>query len=171
MRVRACVHACVHVHACVYVHACMCIHTCVHACVCACTHVCVHVCVRAHMRVCGLSKCWGTPDAFMHPGRIRRASPPRPSRTSRPHHPLGPGHSQGLEATEAAEHAPVHRLQLVPREHQLLHARGTVEGALSHFLDLIVAQVSGERGQDGSGQTRGGLTHPAASWRPQAPLE
>lgn len=60
----------------------------------------------------------------------------------------------------------MHRLQLVARQHQLLHARRAVEGALSHLLDLIVAQVSGKRRQNGSGQTRGVGTH-----APCRPLE
>lgn len=82
------------------------------------------------------------------PGPAPASPIPLPSR------PLGawpqPQHSQGLEAAEASEHAPVHRLQLVPRQHQLLHAGGPVKGALSHLLDLIIAQVSRRRDR-GSG--------------------
>lgn len=61
----------------------------------------------------------------------------------------GPGNSQGLEAAEATEHAPMHRFQLVPRQHQLLQAGRSVEGTLSHLLDPVVTQVSGRRGRTG----------------------
>jgi hypothetical protein len=40
----------------------------------------------------------------------------------------------------------VHGLQLVPRQHQLLHAGRSIEGTLPHFLDPIIAQVSRRRG-------------------------
>ena len=67
----------------------------------------------------------------------------------------GPGNSQGLEAAEATEHAPMHCFQLVPCQHQLLQAGRSVKGTLSHLLDLIVTQVSGRRGQKRSGRREG----------------
>lgn len=72
-------------------------------------------------------------------------------------------HLQGLEATEATEHAPVHHLQLVPCQHQLLHAHCSIKGALSHLLDLVVTQVSRRRGQMGQDRCRQGVTGPAAN--------
>ena len=92
-----------------------------------------------------------------------------------PSHPLlglgpGPGHSQGLEAAEATEHAPMHCFQLVPGQHQLLHVCRSIKGTLSHLLDLIVAQVSRRRGQSGAG-CRKGIVSPAASGDSQAPLD
>ena len=44
-------------------------------------------------------------------------------------------------------------LQLVPRQHQLLHAGRAVKRALSHLLDSVVTQVSG--GRDRTGQDSG----------------
>lgn len=82
----------------------------------------------------------------------------------------GPGRSQGLEAAEAAEHAPMHRFQLVPGQHQLLHARRSIKGTLSHLLDLIVTQVSRRRGESGAGY-RKGIVSPAASGDSQVTLD
>lgn len=85
---------------------------------------------------------------------------------------LGPGsrHSQGLEAAEAPEHASMQRFQLVPGQHQLLHAGRSIEGTLSHLLDLIVTQVSRRRGQSGSGY-RQGIMSPAARGDSLVPLD
>lgn len=85
---------------------------------------------------------------------------------------LGPGsrHSQGLEAAEAPEHASMQRFQLVPGQHQLLHAGRSIEGTLSHLLDLIVTQVSRRRGQSGSGY-RQGIMSPAARGDSPVPLD
>ena len=89
------------------------------------------------------------------PTRSRQPSLVRPRPLQLPPSSLGPGprDSQGLEATEAAEGAPVHRFQLVPRQHQLLHAGCTVKCALPHLLDPVVTQISG--GRDRTGQDSG----------------
>ena len=81
----------------------------------------------------------------------------------------GPRDSQGLEAAEAAERAPVRRLQLVPRQHQLLHAGRAIKSALFHLLDSVVTQVSGGRdrmGQD-SGRGRQFCSHVVTVGSPQ----
>lgn len=57
------------------------------------------------------------------------------------------GYSQCLEATEAPEHASMHGLQLVPRQHQLLYTCCSIKGTLSYLLDPIVAKVSRRKGQ------------------------
>lgn len=72
-----------------------------------------------------------------------------------------PGYSQCLEATEAPEHASVHGLQLVPRQHQLLHACCSVEGTLPHLLDPVVAQVSRRKGRSGRIRQMEGAQPPA----------
>lgn len=97
-------------------------------------------------------KCWitlttaATPQAKTAPrSNPVPASPPRLSQiplSSLLPWALAPLHSQGLEAGEASEHAPMHVLQLVGCQQQLLHAGCSVKGALAHLLDLIVAQVS-----------------------------
>lgn len=109
-----------------------------------------------------------------------QAGPTRPRQAS-PHWPLpaspappsgrgpGPRDSQGLEAAEAAERAPVRRLQLVPRQHQLLHAGRAIKSALFHLLDSVVTQVSGGRdrmGQD-SGRGRQFCSHVVTVGSPQ----
>lgn len=71
-----------------------------------------------------------------------------------------PRYSQCLEATEAPEHAPMHGLQLVSRQHQLLHTCCSIEGTLPHLLDPIIAQVSRRRGTE-----RGG----SSGWRELSP--
>lgn len=106
------------------------------------------------------------------PGAARQAM--NPPLMPLPSHALlglgpGPGHSQGLEATEAAEHAPMHCFQLVPGQHQLLHACCSIKGTLSHLLDLVVTQVSRRRKQSGAG-CRKGIVRPAPSGDPEAPL-
>lgn len=50
----------------------------------------------------------------------------------------------------------MHGLQLVSRQHQLLHACCSIEGTLPHLLDPIIAQVSGRRGQKRENQVDGG---------------
>lgn len=62
------------------------------------------------------------------------------------------------------------RFQLVPGQHQLLHTGRSIEGTLSHLLDLVVTQVSRRRRQSGSG-CREGIISPAVTGDPQAPLD
>ena len=93
------------------------------------------------------------------PTGSRQPSLVRPRPLQLPPSSLGPGarDSQGLEATEAAEGAPVHRFQLVPRQHQLLHSGRTVICTLPHFLDPVVTQISGARDRTGQDSGRGQL--------------